>query len=112
MMSCKKFKIFFPYNLLASLGMAAAKAEFPTMDTPFTITVSSFFVYAVLPPVDAAKSIIIEPLYMLSIISDVMRMGAVLPGIAAVVIMISLLATLSAILAFWRAINSADCSTA
>ena len=49
---------------------------------------------------------------MACIISSVIKTGAFLPGIWAVVIIISALATLSAILAFCLSKNSSDCSTA
>src|SRR6187549_2392620 len=51
--NARKFRIFFPYNLLASDGMVLCKLLLPTMLTPLCINVSLFLVNGVLPPVDA-----------------------------------------------------------
>ena len=81
MSSCKKFKTFLPYNLLASEGIPAAILEFPTMVTPLYIIVSLFFVSSQFPPVDAARSIITEPSLILSTISLVTNKGAFFPDL-------------------------------
>jgi hypothetical protein len=58
--------------------------------TPLSVTNSSpGLVTSQLPPVAAAKSTMTEPGFMLATISAVISFGAGLPGIAAVVMMIS-----------------------
>ena len=102
-MSCRKFRIFFPYILLASPARWMAGAKCSMMVTPCTQTERSF--WSVLFPRWKPPGRWWRNRSMVLIISSVMRIGAFFPGICAVLMMISALATLSAIFAFLSAIN-------
>jgi hypothetical protein len=97
---------------LASIGMPRCRLLLPSMETPFTPTVSLSFVCGVLPPVAEARSMITEPLRMVAIISAVTSIGAFLPGICAVVMTISAFFTASAIRSCCLRWYSSLCSTA
>src|ERR1700741_3325883 len=97
MRSFRKFSTFLPYDLLASEGIEPARLESPMTVTLWKTTVSLSLVTSVLPPVAAARSIMIDPARMVAIISLVISTGAFLPNIWAVVITISAFLMLSAI---------------
>ncbi len=67
------------------------------MVTPCTSTTSSGLDKGVLPPAPAARSTITEPDFIVLIISSSTRIGALRPGISAVVMMMSCFLMVSAI---------------
>ena len=100
------------YILEASPGICAARLVGPWILTPPTVTISSGFDGATLPPVAAAMSTMTAPGRMLATISSVISRGAGRPGIWAVVTMMSASATKGASASCCRAWVSASTSTA
>lgn len=85
----KNLEILLEYKLELYPDILDGKSVYPIILTPFYTLISSLTVYSQFPPVSAARSTRTLPGFIALIISLVIRIGAFLPGIKAVVIMIS-----------------------
>src|SRR5207253_8392518 len=82
----RKLEMFLAYIWLACSGSVLGRLRGPRMTTPSRRTSAPGSVTSQFPPVSAARSTITEPGFMPRTASLVIRIGARLPGIAAVVI--------------------------
>src|SRR5882672_8791983 len=80
---------FFAYIWLAWSGTVLARFSGPRIDTPSRTISEPGCVSSQLPPVSAARSTTIDPGFIPCTAAAVRRIGAFLPGIAAVVITMS-----------------------
>uniref|UniRef100_A0A6B0U4Q3 Putative secreted protein n=1 Tax=Ixodes ricinus TaxID=34613 RepID=A0A6B0U4Q3_IXORI len=92
--------------------MRLGRSVYPMCTTPLWMCSSPGLVVSTLPPASAAMSTITEPGFIDSTICLVMSRGAFLPGISAVVIMMSTSLHCSANRAISASINSLDISLA
>src|ERR1700674_362867 len=97
---------------LVASGIVEGTLRVPMMVTPATSTSLPAWVSSTLPPVSAARSTMTEPGRMPCTISAVTNTGARRPGMAAVVMTTSDLATCSPISSRCLRRNSSDCSRA
>jgi len=82
--------MLFAYNAEDCPPILDGKSVYPIILTPLSVVTSlSFSVSSQLPPASAAKSTTTDPGLRILICSLVMSLGAGLPGISAVVMMIS-----------------------
>mmetsp|Transcript_3228 Transcript_3228/g.9360 ORF Transcript_3228/g.9360 Transcript_3228/m.9360 type:complete len:276 (-) Transcript_3228:848-1675(-) len=95
------------------VGKRLGRSLYPMQVTPFGVSMtSSFTVVAMLPPFCAARSTVTLPGFMEAIISLLMSKGAFLPGMSAVVMMMSTSLHCFANRSISAAMNSGDISLA
>ncbi|MNF99368.1 hypothetical protein D3C84_822610 [compost metagenome] len=85
----------------------AARLLWPTMVTPCLTTTWSASVSGQLPPWDAARSMITEPGFISATVASCSRVGALRPGISAVVMTMSACLARSCTALAWRSIQEA-----
>ena len=83
------FEILFAYKVELYVGNLLGKSVYPIILTPLWLYNSPGLVNSQFPPVSAAKSTIMDPCFIFSTNSFERSFGAGLPGIKAVVIIIS-----------------------
>mmetsp|Transcript_9199 Transcript_9199/g.13636 ORF Transcript_9199/g.13636 Transcript_9199/m.13636 type:complete len:214 (-) Transcript_9199:697-1338(-) len=103
----------FPNNVLDVDARRDGKSVYPIIFTPFSVvTISLGRACSTLPPFAAAKSTQTEPGFITLSISSLTRIGAFLPGIRAVVTMMSTSWACSSISAACAFLKSSDISLA
>ncbi|MNZ94112.1 hypothetical protein D3C78_1132130 [compost metagenome] len=95
------------YSAEASAPTWAGRLVGPTMITPFSCTTWSATVSGQLPPWAAARSMTTEPGFICATVSALSRVGALRPGISAVVMTISACLARSCTAWAWRCIQLA-----
>lgn len=88
-MDCRNLLILLEYRAEDWPDILDGRSVYPIILTPLWTTILSFSVSSQFPPVSAARSTITLPGLMSSTICLVMSLGAGLPGIRAVVMMMS-----------------------